>query len=98
VLPQIERGPVRTLDARPAIQRVRDELATVATRGFEQPELVPLVRTDEQLDAAIDVGCREVELDWMEFTGLGKAVEHARARGVRVVIERRASVSLVRSR
>lgn len=86
LLPQIERGPVRTLDARPAIQRVRDQLATVAARGFEQPELVPLVRTDEQLDAAIDVGCPEVELDWMEFTGLGKAVEHARSRGVRVVI------------
>ncbi len=43
--------------------------------------LVPLCRTDAQLDAALDAGAREVELDWMELVGLGRAVERARARG-----------------
>ncbi|HEY4238283.1 MAG TPA: DUF3656 domain-containing protein [Kofleriaceae bacterium] len=48
------------------------------------PLLVPLCRTDEQLDAALAAGARDVELDWMELVGLGKAVERARARGARV--------------
>jgi len=48
--------------------------------------LVPLCRTDEQLNALLDAGVPEVELDWMEFVGLGRAVERAKARGVRVVI------------
>src|SRR4029077_14562728 len=48
------------------------------------PIVVPLVRDDAQLDAVIAAGAREVELDWMELVGLGRAVERARARGVRV--------------
>ena len=84
--PLLERGPVRALDARPAIARVREQLAGVSARDLEQVELVPLVRSDAQLDAAIAAGCAEVELDWMEFTGLGQAVERARARGVRVTV------------
>ena len=46
--------------------------------------VVPLCRTDEQLDALLDAGAREVELDWMELVGLGKAVERARRRGAKV--------------
>jgi len=46
--------------------------------------VVPLCRTDAQLDAVLDAGVPEVELDWMELVGLGKAVERARQRGVRV--------------
>jgi len=89
LLPQLERGPVRTLDPRPALARVHAELADIAPRELpaaEIAQLVPLVRTEAQLDAAIDAGCTEVELDWMEFTGLGAAVERARARGVAVTI------------
>jgi putative protease len=47
---------------------------------------VPLVRTDEQLEAVLAADLPEVELDWMELAGLGAAVERARARGLRVVV------------
>jgi putative protease len=86
LLPRIERGPVRTLAPRSAIAAVRERFASVAARAAAAAELVPLVRSDTQLDAALDAGCAEVELDWMEFVGLGKAVERARARGARVVV------------
>ena len=48
------------------------------------PIVVPLCRTDAQLDAVLEAGAAEVELDWMELVGLGKAVERARRRGARV--------------
>lgn len=50
----------------------------------EAPELVPLCRTDAQLDAVLAAGLPEVELDWMERVGLAKAVARARAAGLRV--------------
>ena len=50
------------------------------------PILVPLCRTDAQLDAVLAAGAREVELDWMELVGLGRAVDRARALGARVGI------------
>jgi len=46
--------------------------------------VIALCRTDAQLDAVLDAGAREVELDWMELVGLGKAVERARSRGAKV--------------
>jgi putative protease len=46
---------------------------------------VPLCRTDAQLDAVLDLGVEEVELDWMELVGLAKAVDRARKRGVKRV-------------
>ena len=49
-------------------------------------QLIPLCRTDEQLDAVIAVGLPYVELDWMERVGLGRAVEKARAAGLKVGI------------
>jgi len=48
------------------------------------PTVVPLCRTDAQLDAVLDAGAAEVELDWMELVGLRRAVERARRRGARV--------------
>ena len=50
----------------------------------QAPLVVPLCRTDAQLDAVLDAGATEVELDWMELLGLGRAVERARRRGARV--------------
>ena len=50
------------------------------------PQLVALCRTDAQLDAAIAAGCPEVELDWMEMVGLGRAFARAKAAGCRVTI------------
>ena len=48
------------------------------------PSIVPLCRTDAQLDAVLDAGAHEVELDWMELVGLARAVERARGRGAKV--------------
>jgi U32 family peptidase len=50
------------------------------------PTVIPLVRTDAQLDAVLDLGAPEVELDWMEMVGLGRAVARARGRGARVTV------------
>jgi putative protease len=88
LLPQVERGPQRAIDPAPALPRVRSQLAAnVAARPVLAPaRLVPLVRLHEQLDAAIEAGVGEVALDWMEFTGLGRAVERARRAGLRVVL------------
>ncbi|MFN7146472.1 MAG: DUF3656 domain-containing protein, partial [Myxococcota bacterium] len=57
----------------------------------DAPVLVPLCRTDAQLDAVLAARAAgavldEVELDWMEMVGLGRAVEKARAAGLRVGI------------
>ena len=59
-------------------------LAEPAIGSGDAPIVVPLCRTDEQLDAVLDAGATEVELDWMELVGLGKAVARARQRGARV--------------
>jgi putative protease len=50
------------------------------------PVLVPLCRTPEQLEAVLEAGLPEVELDWMEMVGLGQAVARAREAGLRVVV------------
>ncbi len=68
---------------------VAEAVALTAARPFQPapaPELVPLCRNDAQLDAVIAAGIPEVELDWMEMVGLGRAVERARAAGLRVGI------------
>jgi putative protease len=62
----------------------------VRAQSTSAPELVPLLRTLEQVDAALELaprlGLRELQLDFMELVGLGIAVEQVRARGLRVVI------------
>jgi putative protease len=52
--------------------------------GPEDPLLLPLCRSEAQLEAVIDAGLGEVELDWMEMVGLARAVSRARAAGLRV--------------
>jgi len=81
------------LDPRPAAARViADAVALTTVRpALDAPVLVPLCRTDAQLDAVIaaraaGAALPEVELDWMELVGLGRAVERARAAGLRVGI------------
>ncbi len=84
----IEQGPAHPVaDQLPAaiVEQVRRALPEVAARAGE-PLLVPLCRTDEQLEAVIEAGLPEVELDWMEMVGLSRAVARARAAGLRVVI------------
>ncbi|MBI2391195.1 MAG: U32 family peptidase [Deltaproteobacteria bacterium] len=70
--------------AKEAIARVRASIPEVSPRD-EAPIVVPLCRSDEQLDAAIEAGVSEVELDWMELVGLSKAFARAKQAGLRVV-------------
>jgi putative protease len=68
-----------------AIAAVRAGLGGCAALDAE-PIVVPLCRNDAQLDAVLDAGAAEVELDWMELVGLSRAVERARRRGARIGI------------
>ncbi|WP_434386587.1 DUF3656 domain-containing U32 family peptidase [Melittangium boletus] len=92
LLPQLERGPRRTVTDTPVLAAVRAEAlarvpeATGSTPSETAPRLLPLCRDDAQLDAVIAAGLGEVELDWMELVGLQRAVERARAAGLRVTI------------
>jgi putative protease len=90
-LKEMRRALVTQLEAALArVDRVITSESVLDTLRVELPaqggaiDLVPLCRTDAQLDAALDAGVPEVELDWMELVGLGKAVERAKRRGVRV--------------
>jgi U32 family peptidase len=51
-----------------------------------EPELIPLLRTLEQVEVALRLGFREVQLDFMELVGLGVACEKVRAAGARLVV------------
>jgi len=54
-------------------------------RGDEgRLRVVPLCREMAHIEAALDADCREVELDWMELVGLGKAVAFAKDHGLDV--------------
>ena len=102
LVPLVERGgrpaPRRADEALAAVRAAgaaRLPLTLAATAHADHapqaptttpPLLLPLVRTDEQLDAVIAHGLPEVELDWMEMTGLGRAVARARDAGLRVTI------------
>jgi putative protease len=69
-----------------------DDIAPPLARSTApgEPKLVPLLRTLEQVDAALELApslsVDEVELDFMELVGLGVAVERVRAAGLRVVV------------
>jgi putative protease len=69
--------------------RLRTELTARTSPAIGPAKLVPLCRTKEQLEAVIatDLGEEaEVELDWMDMVGLGRAVQRARAAGLRVTL------------
>jgi U32 family peptidase len=88
VIAELERAVIarpRVIATEPVLERVRAAHA-VADGDDGAAVVIPLVRNDEQLDAVLDLGCGEVELDWMEMVGLGKAVERARRRGARVTV------------
>lgn len=86
--PAIERGPTRAVGTEPVLPALvaaaRGDGARATASGAAH--LVPLCRSDEQLDAAIEAGLPEVELDWMEMVGLSKAVARARDAGRRVTL------------
>src|SRR5207237_1420213 len=58
----------------------------LSSSGGGEPLLVPLLRTLEQVDVALQLGFPEVQLDFMELVGLGIAVEKVRAAGARVIV------------
>jgi len=86
LVPPIERGPPRAVRADSVLPELRAPHAATPAGGDAEPELVALCREDAQLEAAIEAGLREVELDWMELVGLGRAVERARGAGLRVTL------------
>ena len=73
----------RVLASESVLPALRATASSTAAAG-DRAAIVPLVRTDEQLDAVLAAGAREVELDWMELVGLAKAVTRAKATGARV--------------
>jgi len=84
----VERGPKRTVNTQPVLKEVRASLLAKVPEvpAEDGARLLPLCRNDAQLEAVIAAGLREVELDWMELVGLQRAVERARAAGLRVTI------------
>jgi putative protease len=94
LLPAVERGPERVVAAEHPLPAL---LVAARAASGEAPPLpapaplspplpIPLCRDDAHLEAAIDAGLLEVELDWMEMVGLAKAVARARAAGLRVTL------------
>jgi putative protease len=79
--PWVLQGPGR---------RVRSSSQLAALRCPTEPrekgsaKLVALCRNQEQLEAAIESGVGEVELDWMELVALNSAVQRAREAGLQV--------------
>jgi len=82
---QAPPAPERHVARGHAVDAVVPPIVTGSRSGA--PVLVPLLRTLEQVEAALQLGgFREVELDFMELVGLGAAVERVRAAGVRAII------------
>jgi putative protease len=83
---QLDAPPTRTLADGSQIDRVRAALNLDLDVPPSPASLVPLCRTDAQLDALLAAGAPEIELDWMELVGLARAVARARAAGARVIL------------
>lgn len=88
---ELLRNPYSEPPLTSRVPELRRELSRARTIHDDvgPPELVPLCRTEEQLEAVIASGLgagAEVELDWMELVGLGRAVERARGAGLRVTL------------
>ncbi len=94
LMPSVENPPRHVSELSPAdVVRAGQATRTApSSASTSAPQLVPLCRTDEQLDAVIALAgepgsaITEVELDWMEMVGLGKAFDRAKAAGLRVVV------------
>jgi putative protease len=85
----LSASPPVSLPPAACLPALTHELSLKCTEDRGPPELVPLCRTAEQLDAVIASGFgagAEVELDWMEMVGLARAVERARGAGLRVTL------------
>ncbi|HVU04949.1 MAG TPA: DUF3656 domain-containing protein [Polyangiaceae bacterium] len=86
---ELARPPYPAPPEERCVPELRRELSSKITEDPGGPELVPLCRTEEQLEAVLASGPppgTEVELDWMELVGLARAVKRARAGGLRVTL------------
>lgn len=79
--PWVLEGPGRRIRSTSQLESLRQP---TPPRPPGDPVLVALCRNEEQLEAAIESGLEEVELDWMELVALNPAVQRARAAGLRV--------------
>ena len=83
------RASTRTTDKPLAVAALRAGLLEAlppSRHPLDEPVIVPLCRSDAQLEAAIAAGCEEVELDWMELKGLRRAVARAREASCRATV------------
>ncbi len=79
--------PKRSEDSPARITAPRPHFALPALAPPDlEPFVLPLCRGMQQLEAVIDAGLPEVELDWMEFVGLAQAVDRARTAGLKVTL------------
>lgn len=83
LLPATSAPQPKTVNAGPHLPKLLKE---PVQRERGEPYLVVLCRNDEQLDAAIEAGVREVELDWMELVGLNSSVARAKEAGLTVTL------------
>jgi putative protease len=86
---ELARSPYPPPSEFPCVPELLHELSAANTEALGSPALVPLCRTEEQLEAVIASGFGpgdEVELDWMEMVGLTRAVQLARRAGLRVTL------------
>jgi putative protease len=83
---RLDAPPARTVADGSVLPALRARLTAPHVGPGAPPRLLVLCRTEEQLEAVIDAGLPEVELDWMELVGLGRAVARARAAGLAVTI------------
>lgn len=94
LVPKLERAVLEAARHPVAPEKVAGQVVAAASalharRPYAapaEPTLVPLVRTQAQLEAVIAAGLREVEVDWMELVGLEQAVQRARGAGLSVVV------------
>jgi len=85
---ELEEAPVLSHEGG-SVAELRAELTRSNSERGGVPALVPLCRTEEQLEAVIAAGLplgSEVELDWMEMVGLTRAVARAKGAGLRVTL------------
>jgi putative protease len=85
---QLKRSPWRLTTTEPCLPALQQRLLSLPG-AVEAARIVPLCRTAEQLEAVIAAGVQpgdEIELDFMEFVGLGAAVRSARDAGLQVTI------------
>ncbi len=86
---KLEKSPLRVSTREPCLPALQRERSACLTPYDGPVQLVPLCRTQAQLDAVIACGVRagdEAELDFMELKGLGQAVQRAREAGLSITL------------